>query len=197
MTIHDGLITPQKWRDCWRWFRGEVHQQEAINLLYEHIKAADPALLHQSAEWLELFCSKPLAEHEYPNTWEGVKAAAAAYGARFPQVVAAQWALESNYGAHPSGRWNMFGLKGPGTLKKTQEVYDGKAQQVTATFMDFTSLGHAVRYLCDRWYKDFKSFRGVNRAANAEDCARLLQSEGYATDPLYSQKLITIIRRRP
>jgi hypothetical protein len=196
MTMEDGLITPQKWRDCWRWYRAEQQQQEGINLLYEHIKAADPALLHESAEWLQVFRSRTLAEGEYANSWEGVKAAAAAYGARFPQVVAAQWALESNYGAHPSGRWNMFGLKGPGTPCKTSEVYGGKEVRIVDTFMDFTSLGHAVRYLCDRWYKDFKGYRGVNRATTPEECARLLQAEGYATDPLYSKKLITIFTRR-
>ena len=107
MTMEDGLITPQKWRDCWRWYRAEPQQQEGINLLYQHIKAVDPALLHESAEWLQVFRSPTFAEGEYANSWDGVKAAAAAYGARFPQVVAAQWALESNYGAHPSGRWRL------------------------------------------------------------------------------------------
>lgn len=196
MTMEDGLITPQKWRDCWRWYRAEQQQQEGINLLYEHIKAVDPALLHESAEWLQVFRTQAPAEGGYANSWEGVKAAAAAYGARFPQVVAAQWALESNYGAHPSGRWNMFGLKGPGTPCKTSEVYGGKEVRIVDTFMDFQSLGHAVRYLCDRWYKDFKGYRGVNRATTPEECARLLQAEGYATDPLYSKKLITIFTRR-
>ena len=196
MIAENKLITPEKWRDCWRWFKGQSHQQEAINLLYQHIKAADPELLSESAEWMLLFRAQPQAEHEYPNTWEGVKAAAAAYGARFPEVVAAQWALESGYGAHPSGKWNMFGLKGSGTAKKTREVYDGKDVQVVASFMDFSSLGDAVRYLCERWYKDFKGYRGVNRAATAEECAQLLQAEGYATDPLYSQLLIKILRQQ-
>ena len=31
----------------------------------------------------------------FPNTWEGVTAAAKQAGAKFPELVAGQWALES------------------------------------------------------------------------------------------------------
>ena len=44
------------------------------------------------------------------NTWEGVKAAAKKAGAKFPEVVAAQWALESAYGTATSGKNNFFGV---------------------------------------------------------------------------------------
>ena len=41
----------------------------------------------------------------FPNTWEGIEGAAKEAGAKFPEVVAAQWALESGYGKHTSGKW--------------------------------------------------------------------------------------------
>jgi flagellum-specific peptidoglycan hydrolase FlgJ len=44
-----------------------------------------------------------------------------------------------------------------------------------------------------QWYKDYKGYKGVNRARTREECARLLKAEGYATDPVYSQKLIKIM----
>lgn len=195
MTMEDGLITPQKWRDCWRWYRAEQHQQEGVNRLYEHIKAVDPALLHESAEWLSVFRSGPDEEdsRDYPNTWDGVMAAAKAYGAKFPQVVAAQWALESGYGKHAPGH-NYFGIKGQGTLRKTQEVYGGQQVAVVDSFIDFPSLKACVQYLVERWYLDFKGYKGVNRASTAQECARLLKAEGYGTDPAYAEKLITLMR---
>jgi len=49
------------------------------------------------------------------NTWEGVMQAAKAAGAKYPELVAAQWALESGWGKHTSGRHNYFGLKGEGS----------------------------------------------------------------------------------
>jgi flagellum-specific peptidoglycan hydrolase FlgJ len=45
-----------------------------------------------------------------------------------------------------------------------------------------------------QWYKDYKGYKGVNRAKNREECARLLKQEGYATDPVYAQKLIKLMK---
>jgi hypothetical protein len=128
------------------------------------------------------------------NTWKGVKAAAAKAGAKFPQVVAAQWALESGYGKHFSGTWNAFGLKGSGTERETKEFINGQWVTIKAGFLDFPDLQTCVAYLVDRWYRDYKRFKGVNRAGSPEECARLLVTEGYATDPQYAEKLIRIMK---
>jgi flagellum-specific peptidoglycan hydrolase FlgJ len=47
-----------------------------------------------------------------------------------------------------------------------------------------------------KWYKDYKGYKGVNRATTADECAQLLVKEGYATDPMYATKLINIMRSR-
>lgn len=134
------------------------------------------------------------------NTWEGVLSAANTAGAKFPQVVAAQWALESGWGKHTSGKNNYFGLKGSGSNVETKEFINGKWITITAGFIDFPDLPTCVKYLIDRWYKDFEQnvrvYKGVNRAANRDECARLLVSEGYATDPNYATKLINIMRSK-
>ena len=57
-----------------------------------------------------------------PNTWEGISACAKQVGAKFPELVAAQWALESGFGRHVSAKNNFFGLKGSGASSTTQEV---------------------------------------------------------------------------
>ena len=130
----------------------------------------------------------------YDNTWKGVMAAAKDAGAKFPQVVAAQWVLESGFGKHTSGKNNFFGLKGSGTDRETKEFINGQWITITAGFLDFPDLKTCVSYLVDRWYRDYKTYKGVNRANTPEECARLLVSEGYATDPTYTEKLIKIMK---
>ena len=128
------------------------------------------------------------------NTWKGVLTAASKAGSKFPSVVAAQWALESGYGKHTSGKNNYFGLKGEGSERETKEFINGQWITIKAGFIDFPDLQTCVSYLVDRWYRDYQRFKGVNRASSPEECARLLVAEGYATDPQYADKLIKLMR---
>jgi len=131
----------------------------------------------------------------FPNSWEGVLEAARVAGAKFPELVAAQWALESNYGKLVSGRNNFFGLKGEGSATKTQEFINGQWVTITDTFIDFPDLLSCVIYLVDHWYKDYKQYQGCNNASTRDDAARWLQREGYATDPAYPEKLIVLMNQ--
>jgi hypothetical protein len=113
------------------------------------------------------------------------------FGSRWPELVRAQWIIESGGGKYLSARNNLFGLKGlSGTVSKTTEYEKGIESSQYATFLNFDSQEDCVRYLVERWYKDFKGYKGVNNATSAENAARMLQSEGYATDPNYAEKLI-------
>lgn len=132
----------------------------------------------------------------YPNTWDGVLEAARDAGAKFPELVAAQWALESGWGKHTSGQYNYFGLKGQGTNCVTQEVINGRAIVVTDAFINFESLAQCVEYLVSRWYLDWENYTGVNNAKSAEAAAKDLMEQGYATDPAYAEKLIKLMNDR-
>ncbi len=115
-------------------------------------------------------------------------------GAKFPELLAAQAALESGWGEHVSGKNNYFGLKGsPGTIVTTREVYDGKEVSIEAEFKDFANELECVQYLIDRWYKDYRGYKGVNRANTAQEAAHLLKEKGYATDPIYPELLIGLM----
>jgi hypothetical protein len=141
----------------------------------------------------------PVPAKHASNSWEGVTTAAKTAGAKFPQVVAAQWALESGWGQHTSGKNNYFGIKGrtgEGSLVRTTEFIAGMEHKVDAWFKDFPSLDACVTELVTKWYNDYKGYKGVNRATTAEQCAQLLVKEGYATDPMYATKLINIMRSR-
>jgi flagellum-specific peptidoglycan hydrolase FlgJ len=131
----------------------------------------------------------------FDNSWKGVMAVAKAKGVKFPEVVAAQWALESGYGKHTSGKNNFFGIKGsPGTTTETKEFLNGKWVTIKDTFKDYNTPEECIQHLISLWYDDYKGYEGVNRATSAEECCRLLQQEGYATDPSYPQKLINLIK---
>ncbi len=118
-------------------------------------------------------------------------------GAKHPQLVAAQWALESGWGKTPSGKNNFFGIKASsgegGTSKGTWEVINGQEVNTTARFKDFDSPQSAVSELVNKWHKDFDGYSGVNRAGSAHEAAGLLVQEGYATDPKYAEKLRKIM----
>ncbi len=145
--------------------------------------------------WFMTFRSTatPTPKTATANTWDGVVAAAKAAGAKFPEVVAAQWALESGYGKHTSGTHNYFGLKGEGSERETKEFINGNWVTINAGFINFPDLQTCISYLVDRWYRDYKTYKGINRATSRDDCARLLQKEGYATDPTYPEKLIRLM----
>ena len=130
----------------------------------------------------------------FVNTWEGVKEAAKKAGAKFPEVVAAQWALESAHGTAVSGKNNFFGIKGLGTVKTTQENYGNGFVTIKDSFKNFVTPQDCINHLVTQWYKDYKEYKGVNRAKNREECAQLLKKESYATDPNYVQKLIKLMK---
>lgn len=129
------------------------------------------------------------------NSWEGISSHAKRVGAKFPELVAAQWAIESGFGKHFSGKNNVFGLKGDGTSATTQEFCDGEWTTISASFIDFPSIAACVEYLVSKWHKDWRGYKGVNNAPTRENAARMLQSEGYATDPAYADKLIRLMNQ--
>lgn len=187
-------FTDERWLQFWAYYKGLDHQKKAVIKLGWRIKEANPALLTETAEWV----SDWRRENDIENTFAGVEAAAKKYGARYPELVAAQWKLESGAGQHMSGKNNPFGLKGPGTQKQTREVINGETIVIRDSFIDFPSLDDAVQYLVERWYLDWKGHQGVNHASTRNEAARELRKQGYATDPDYPEKLIRLMaQERP
>lgn len=48
-------MTLERWKDFWRFFENQPHQQEAIELLYAGILKADSSLLLESSKWRQIF----------------------------------------------------------------------------------------------------------------------------------------------
>ena len=187
--------------DVVKYYKGLPHQDAALRALEDTL---GPYFLADDQKWVKLWrapqkaIQKPVQKPavvstKFDNSWNGIKACGVRAGAKFPEVVAAQWALESARGTILSGRNNFFGIKGAGTVKTTWEDYGNGAVIIQAAFKDFATPYDCVNHLVTQWYKDYKRFKGVNRARTREECARLLKAEGYATDPIYSQKLISLM----
>jgi len=177
-----------KFTDAAEFFKKEKHQIEAWEWLQKNVS---PTIIEEFT--VRYRTQEP---NEDLNNWEGVYKIAKQAGAKFAECVCAQWALESGWGKHTSGKNNFFGLKGAGSNVDTQEFINGKWITIKAGFIDFPDLATCVYYLVDRWYKDFGKFKGVNRAESRNECARLLVVEKYATDPDYATKLIQIMDRQ-
>jgi len=120
-------------------------------------------------------------------------------GAKYPELVAAQFALESNWGTATGGTHNYFGMKATGSesgsTASTTEYYGGVKTGTNAKFMNFNSPRSAVDTLVSRWYKNYKGYRGVNNATSAYSAADMLKSEGYATDPVYAASLKRLMKQ--
>ncbi len=127
-------------------------------------------------------------------------------GAKFPEAVVAQYQLETGAGKSNIGTNNFFNLKAVEGMDYTEKVVDeyevdGEKYQEKAKFINFKNAQEAVDYLVKVWYKDYKGYTGVEtNAESAEDVARNLEKEGFATDkdevtgkPVYADKLIRIL----
>jgi hypothetical protein len=186
-------VKPIRLIDLFRYYQKLGHQTAAIEELEQQILKAAPDIFNRDQEWYSTWSSAVEPKTPFKNAWDGVYESAKAAGAKYPECVAAQWALESGWGKHTSGQHNYFGLKGSGTATTTREFLGGQWVTITDSFIDFPSLAACVEYLVSRWYKDYRQHKGVNRADDRNECARLLVAEGYATDPKYAEKLIAIM----
>ena len=130
-----------------------------------------------------------------------VMQAAANAGDPHPAVVAAQWAVESGWGAKESGKNNFFGIKArpgqPGTMRKTREVLNGRTVYINDRFADYNTLeeGIAARVAFTKQNKRYTN-SGYFTARTPYEAAQALQRGGYATDPNYANSLAAIIKGR-
>ena len=131
--------------------------------------------------------------------WAAITAMAKKAGAKYPELVAAQFALESNWGTALSAPNNFFGIKATenevATTSATQEVYGGVTVNTSGRFKNFATPQDAVNHLVTQWYKDYRGYTGVNRAGSVEVAAELLRKYGYATDPRYASKLKRLLNQ--
>ncbi|WP_051380511.1 glycoside hydrolase family 73 protein [Bradyrhizobium sp. WSM1743] len=109
-----------------------------------------------------------------------------------PRIIQAQAILESNWGKSAPGN-NLFGIKGPGTVRPTTEIVNGQPVRMSASFQSYASPadsvgGYASFMQSNPRYKPLMAAQGLEAQADA------LQKSGYATDPRYGAKVLQIAR---
>jgi len=121
-----------------------------------------------------------------------------------PQFLVAHSALESGWGkseiktADGSPSYNLFGVKagrgwqGASVEVQTTEYVDGVAQSSREKFRVYRSYAEAFRDYASL-LKNNPRFSGVLGQKDGTQFARSLQQSGYATDPMYADKLSRII----
>lgn len=108
----------------------------------------------------------------------------------------AQAALETGWGASVPGN-NLFGIKGSGTTQETREYINGQWVTVRAGFRAYASWEDSIkdhsRFLHENRRYANAGFFAHSAVGDYAGAARALQAAGYATDPNYAAKLISII----
>jgi flagellar protein FlgJ len=110
----------------------------------------------------------------------------------------AQAALESAWGTRAVG-CNLFGVKadkswaGPVTLVPTHEVINGQRVALTDKFRGYASWDEC---LADhvRFFQQNRHYAACFHEVTGEGWARAVAAAGYATDPDYASKIISVIR---
>lgn len=122
-----------------------------------------------------------------------------------PSVSAAQAILESGWGESLLAQYpnhNLFGIKaspdwkGKRVVIPTQEYVDGKFITVAATFRKYDSWeesikDHALFFSENDWRQSH--YQNVIGEEDYKKACLALQAAGYATDPNYGAKLISLI----
>jgi len=122
----------------------------------------------------------------------------------FPSLMLAQACLESNYGKSKLAllHSNYFGIKASAGWKGktvtylTTEYENNKPVKIAQTFRSYSSLaaGFADRVRFLQVNKRY-TLNGVFSSQTPEEQAKAFLKAGYATDPAYPQKLISIINK--
>ena len=117
------------------------------------------------------------------------------------KIVLAQAALESGWGSRVKGN-NLMGIKSHGEEGGldvvTHEVVNGKRVKLTDSFRQYDSPEDSIRGY-GKFLKANSRYKHFLRAGAENEDAQLsaLQTSGYATDPIYAQKLKNIMNGLP
>lgn len=122
------------------------------------------------------------------------------------QLIVAQAALESGWGqreiptAEGAPSYNLFGIKaggswnGPVTEITTTEFEQGAAKKIKAKFRVYGSYVEAMADYV-KLLTNNPRYADVANARSPEQAAHALQRAGYATDPQYANKLVSVIQQ--
>lgn len=125
-----------------------------------------------------------------------------------PDLLLAQAALETGWGKHMisdrtgGNSFNLFGIKagaswtGERMRVSTLEYENGLARRELAPFRAYDSYAHSFNDYVDFLQSRPRYSRALENAGNPESYIRALQGAGYATDPRYADKVLSIMNNQ-
>lgn len=136
--------------------------------------------------------------------WPHAVDAAAELGVS-PHLLLAQAALETGWGKREvrtgdgSSSYNLFNIKagkswdGARVSTETTEYVNGKAIRETAQFRAYGSYSEAFADYARMLKNNPRYANAIQQGSDAVGFARGLQSGGYATDPMYADKILRVL----
>lgn len=118
----------------------------------------------------------------------------------FPSVMIAQSILESNWGRSQLSLEynNYFGIKAvkkkDGIVFETEEYVEGKSGRYMENFKKYSSKSESFNHYA-KLLSTAKRYSKVKTAKNYKEAAKYIQEGGYATDPNYADKIISVIEK--
>ena len=112
----------------------------------------------------------------------------------------AQSILESNWGRSELSRDynNYFGIKevkkGDGIVFETEEYVEGQSGRYMESFKKYSSKSESFNHYA-KLLSTAKRYAKVKTAKDYREAAKYIQEGGYATDPNYANKIISVIEK--
>lgn len=106
----------------------------------------------------------------------------------YPSTVLAMAALESGYNLSAA---TLFGIKGDGVVLDTTEYINGEYVNIKDSFKAYPNITASVQGLYE--LMQWEHYDRATSCIEYEEECRMVQACGYATDPDYANKLISII----
>ena len=150
--------------------------------------------------------SAPRSPEEFiRQLWPYAERAAQAIGVS-AQVLLAQAALETGWGRsvprNPDGSssHNLFGIKADASWQGAKvglsalEYIEGVAVRTQASFRAYSSFAESFTDYVDFLRSNPRYTRALQLASDPESFVHALQEAGYATDPAYARKVMSVLR---
>lgn len=124
-----------------------------------------------------------------------------------PQLMLGQAALESGWGkreihmADGSNSFNLFGIKansgwnGKVAEVMTTEYSNGVPHKQVEKFRAYSSYAEAFKDYAGMMSSNPRYANVLQQAGSPSGMANALQKSGYATDPKYAEKLVSVMRQ--
>lgn len=190
----EALVTPRP--------QHELNQAQFVE------SAKQPASV-KSAEPLSKLSAEPVFDspEEFIQVMRPLAVKAAQELGVEPKVLLAQAALETGWGkkiirhADGSNSHNLFGIKadtrwqGPSALVTTLEYRDAGFKREQASFRSYESYADSFDDYVN-FVRDQQRYQNaLQRTGDAHQYIYALQDAGYATDPRYAEKIVSIMDR--